>query len=47
MIPVAAEKLGCEVCTSIEDAFKGSDVIMGIRITLRRQHKGLFPSYGE
>ena len=47
MIPVAAERLGCEVCTSIEDAFRGSDVIMGLRIQLERQQKGLFPSYGE
>lgn len=47
MIPQAAEKLGCEVCTSIEDAFRGSDVIMGLRIQLERQQKGLFPSYGE
>lgn len=47
MIPLEAEKLGCEVCSSIEDAFKGSDVIMGLRIQLERQKKGLFPSYGE
>ena len=47
MIPQAAERLGCEVCSSIEDAFIGSDVIMGLRIQLERQKKGLFPSYGE
>lgn len=37
----------CKVCSSIEEAFVGSDVVMGLRIQLERQQKGLFPSAGE
>lgn len=47
LLPVEVEKLGCRVCSSIEDVFVGSDVVMGLRIQLERQKKGLFPSLGE
>lgn len=47
LMPQAIENMDCEVCSSIEQAFEGSDVVMGLRIQLERQQKGLFPSYGE
>lgn len=47
LLPVEAERLGCQVCGSIEEAFVGSDVVMALRIQLERQKGGLFPSIGE
>lgn len=46
LMPKDMDKL-CKVCSSIEEAFVGSDVVMGLRIQLERQQKGLFPSAGE
>lgn len=46
LMPKDMDKL-CKVCLSIEEAFVGSDVVMGLRIQLERQQKGLFPSAGE
>ncbi len=47
LIPVGIEKLGAKVCKSREEAVKGADVVMGLRIQLERQHAGNFPSLGE
>ncbi len=45
--PQGIENQPCAVCRNAEEAFRGSDVIMGLRIQLERQQKGLFPSAEE
>ena len=47
LMPKGIENQPCKVCKHIDEAFKGSDVIMGLRIQLERQQKGLFPSIAE
>lgn len=47
LMPGNMDNMTCEVCKSVEDAFKGSDVVMGLRIQLERQQRGLFPSNSE
>ena len=47
LLPKGIENQPCQVCKNVEEAFKGSDVIMGLRIQLERQQKGLFPSIEE
>lgn len=47
LIPTGIEQSGARVATSIEDALTGADVVMGLRIQLERQEKGMFPSIGE
>ncbi|MDR1650379.1 MAG: aspartate carbamoyltransferase catalytic subunit [Synergistaceae bacterium] len=41
------EGLGIEVTDRVDDAVRGADVVMGLRIQLERQKKGLFPSIRE
>jgi aspartate carbamoyltransferase catalytic subunit len=41
------EELGAEVTDRVDDAIRGADVVMGLRIQLERQKKGLFPSVRE
>lgn len=47
LMPVEVESLGCEATCRVDDAVKGADVVMGLRIQLERQKKGLFPSVRE
>ena len=47
LMPQGIERMGVKVCESIEEACEGMDVLMGLRIQLERQKKGLFPSVGE
>ena len=47
LMPKGIENQPCKVCKSAKEAFEGSDVIMGLRIQLERQQKGLFPSIEE
>lgn len=47
LLPVEADKMGVKVFTSVEDAIKDADVVMGLRIQLERQKKALFPSVRE
>ncbi len=47
LIPVGIEQLGARVCSSREEALRGADVVMGLRIQLERQEGGNFPSLGE
>lgn len=47
MMPAHAEEMGWEVCSCTDDAFRGSDVVMGLRIQTERQQGGLIPSAGE
>ena len=47
LMPVELEKTGVQVTSSVEEAVTGADVVMGLRIQLERQKKGLFPSVKE
>lgn len=47
LMPVEMDKLGCKVTSNVDEAVKGADVVMGLRIQLERQKKGLFPSIRE
>lgn len=47
LIPVEMEALGCEVTHKVDDAVRGADVVMALRIQLERQKNGLFPSVRE
>ena len=47
LMPPGMERLGVKVFNNVEDAIKDADVVMGLRIQLERQKKGLFPSIRE
>ena len=47
LIPPFIEDTGAKLCSSIEEAVYGADVVMGLRIQLERQKKGLFPTQRE
>jgi aspartate carbamoyltransferase catalytic subunit len=47
LLPPEMEALGCGVTDRVDDAIRGADVVMGLRIQLERQKKGLFPSIRE
>ncbi len=47
LLPKDISKLPCQVCDTMEQAMENADVVMGLRIQLERQEKGLFPSIGE
>ncbi|MBR5152908.1 MAG: aspartate carbamoyltransferase catalytic subunit [Clostridia bacterium] len=47
LMPADIEQLGVKAYTDIDRAIEGADVVMGLRIQLERQKKGLFPSVRE
>ncbi len=48
LMPLGVEKLpGVKVCTSVEEAVKDADVVMGLRLQRERMTSGLIPSVGE
>jgi len=47
MMPVAMETMGVEVAYSLDEAIRGADVIMMLRVQLERQGKMAFPSVRE
>ncbi len=47
LLPCKLEEMGVKVYTDVEKAVEGADVVMGLRIQLERQKKGLFPSVRE
>ncbi len=47
LLPWEAKKMGVEVYSNLEDALKGKDVIMVLRIQLERQQAGFVPSLRE
>lgn len=47
LIPPGIEVTGAKLCSSMEEAVFGSDVVMNLRIQLERQKKGLFPTQRE
>lgn len=47
LMPVNLDEMGVDVYNDVEKAIEGADVVMGLRIQLERQKKGLFPSVRE
>ncbi len=47
MIPIGIEDMGAEVCSSVEEAIDGVDVVMALRIQKERQKDPLVPSFRE
>ncbi len=51
LLPVSrdgvADGLGVRVTDDVDEAVRGADVVMGLRIQLERQERGLFPSARE
>ncbi len=47
LIPPGLEHLGVKVYTTVQEAMIDADIVMGLRIQLERQKKGLFPSIRE
>ncbi len=47
MIPAGVEKLGAQVYYDMDEAVKGADVVMMLRLQLERQAAGLFPGVRE
>jgi aspartate carbamoyltransferase catalytic subunit len=47
LIPPGIEKMGARVCSSLEEALAGADVVNVLRIQTERQQQGLFPSMRE
>lgn len=46
-IPMNISRLGATVCSSVQEAVKGADVVMALRIQLERQNDSLIPSLRE
>ena len=47
LLPQDIELTGAKVTTKVEDAVRGADVVMGLRLQLERQQSALFPSINE
>ncbi len=47
MMPAGIEKMGVEVAFSLEEALRGADVVMMLRLQLERHKRVLFPSAKE
>jgi len=47
LLPSGLDQMGVKKTGSMEELIEGSDVVMGLRIQLERQKKGLFPSIRE
>ncbi len=47
LLPPEFEQAGARVCHNIQEAVRGADVVMGLRIQRERQQSGLFPSVRE
>ena len=47
LMPQGVETLGCEVARTVEDALRGADAAMALRIQRERMEGGLLPSLSE
>jgi aspartate carbamoyltransferase len=47
LMPPEIEKMGVNVYSTVQEAMLDADVVMGLRIQLERQKKGLFPTIRE
>ena len=47
LMPYDLEAMGVKATTDVDEALRGADVVMGLRIQRERQQSGLFPSVSE
>jgi aspartate carbamoyltransferase catalytic subunit len=47
LVPCEVESLGCEMAATVEDAMRGADAVMTLRIQKERMESGLLPSLTE
>lgn len=47
LMPMGIEEMGVKVFDNVHEAIVDADIVMGLRIQLERQKKGLFPSIRE
>lgn len=47
LLPAAAGRMDCKISYNLEDAARGANVIIALRLQLERQQAGLFPSVAE
>lgn len=47
LMPAEVEALGCEQAPTVEDALRGADAVMALRIQRERMDRGLLPAGGE
>ncbi|MFA6735827.1 MAG: aspartate carbamoyltransferase catalytic subunit [Saccharofermentanales bacterium] len=47
MIPVGIEMTGAKICSNVQEACEGADIIMALRLQTERQKSSLFPSIQE
>jgi aspartate carbamoyltransferase catalytic subunit len=47
LMPAEVEALGCEQASNVEDALRGADAAMALRIQRERMDRGLLPGGGE
>ncbi len=47
LMPMGIDKLGVKVYNTVHEAIMDADIVMGLRIQMERQKKGLFPSTRE
>jgi aspartate carbamoyltransferase catalytic subunit len=47
LVPAEIESLGCELAPTVEDALRGADAAMALRIQRERMEGGLLPAGGE
>jgi aspartate carbamoyltransferase catalytic subunit len=47
LLPAGVEQLGCNVATTVEQALRGADACMALRLQRERMERGLLPSTAE
>ena len=47
LMPAEAERFGCAVAATVDEAMDGADAVMALRIQRERMEKGLLPSLAE
>lgn len=47
LMPDGPEMMGCKLTYSMEEALKGADVVMMLRVQMERQKAGMFPTVSE
>lgn len=47
LLPADVESLGCSVAPTVEDALRGADAVMALRLQRERMESGLLPSLAE
>ena len=47
LMPAEAERLGCAISSTVDEAMEGADAVMALRIQRERMESGLLPSLAE